>query len=281
MPGNWSSVEVEAAVADYFAMLEMQLRGEAYEKAAHSRALSASLDGRSKGSIEYKHQNISAVLIELGYPWLSGYPPRYNYQRLLAEVVAARVATDATLASAVTLAVDEPAATMDVDSILGRLDLAPEPRREYGRVRERIQPTHARPPVNYLEREARNASLGRAGEEFVMRFEQARLRRLGAAQLADKVGHVAAVLGDGLGFDVRSFEADGRDRLIEVKTTAYGKQTPFFLSKNELEVSRDMDESYYLYRVFRYREDPHLFIVPGALDRSFVLEAVAFSAGIA
>ncbi|WP_242541974.1 protein NO VEIN domain-containing protein [Leptolyngbya sp. Cla-17] len=35
-----------------------------------------------------------------------------------------------------------------------------------------------------------------------------------------------------------TFEADGRDRFIEVKTTAYGKQVPFFVSQNEVMVPR-------------------------------------------
>ncbi|MBK9014392.1 MAG: hypothetical protein IPM82_10040 [Saprospiraceae bacterium] len=37
--------------------------------------------------MEFKHQNISAILIELGQPYLKGYAPRYNYQTLLKEVV--------------------------------------------------------------------------------------------------------------------------------------------------------------------------------------------------
>lgn len=52
--------------------------------------------------------------------------------------------------------------------------------------------------VNYLEMESRNRSLGQAGEEFVVRFETARLIAEGAERLAAMVEHVAATRGDGL-----------------------------------------------------------------------------------
>ena len=59
--GDWTRDEVEATVADYFVMLESELRGESYSKAEHNRRLQQII-GRSRGSVEFKHQNISAVL---------------------------------------------------------------------------------------------------------------------------------------------------------------------------------------------------------------------------
>lgn len=83
---DWTAEEVAAVVADYFAMLADETAGRPYNKREHSRGLQA-VTGRSAGSIEFKHQNISAVLAELGLPWLRGYKPRYNYQdALIAEV---------------------------------------------------------------------------------------------------------------------------------------------------------------------------------------------------
>jgi hypothetical protein len=84
--GDWTRDEVEATVADYFAMLEAELKGEAYSKAEHNRQLQRIID-RSKGSIEFKHQNISAVLINFRQPFIAGYLPRQNYQMLLEQAV--------------------------------------------------------------------------------------------------------------------------------------------------------------------------------------------------
>jgi hypothetical protein len=52
--------------------------------------------------------------------------------------------------------------------------------------------------------------------------------------MADRVEHVSATRGDGFGYDVLSFEPDGRERFIEVKTTAFGAMVPFFVTRNEL-----------------------------------------------
>jgi hypothetical protein len=76
---DWSREEVEATVADYFAMLVAELAGVPYNKAAHRRSLLKVLMHRTEQSVEFKHANISAVLIELGFPYISGYKPRSNY----------------------------------------------------------------------------------------------------------------------------------------------------------------------------------------------------------
>jgi hypothetical protein len=62
---DWSPEEVDLIVADYFDMLRLELDGQTY-KAERNRSLRGRLDARSKGSVEFKHQNISAALLELG-----------------------------------------------------------------------------------------------------------------------------------------------------------------------------------------------------------------------
>src|SRR5262245_3190566 len=81
---DWAADEVRLLVADYFAMLEAELLGRPYRKSDHRKALVPRLAGRSEGSVEFKHQNLSAVLVELGLPYIEGYKPKGNYQSLLA-----------------------------------------------------------------------------------------------------------------------------------------------------------------------------------------------------
>lgn len=64
-------------------MLRLELNGHQYNKTEHRRALMEQLNNRSDGSVEIKHHNISAVLIEMGIPYFDGYKPRFNYQRSL------------------------------------------------------------------------------------------------------------------------------------------------------------------------------------------------------
>jgi hypothetical protein len=134
--------------------------------------------------------------------------------------------------------------------------------------------------VNFLEIEARNRKLGAAGEAFAIRFEVERLWRRGQKGLADRVEHVATTRGDGEGFDILSFDESGRERCIEVKTTTFGAYTPFFVTRNELDVSFERADQYYVYRLFNFREDPKLFMVRGDIGSSFSLDPVQFSARI-
>ena len=276
----WTPLEVEAAVADYFAMLEKELEGEAFDKAEHNRLLRRRLP-RSKGSVEYKHRNISAVLIELGLPYIEGYKPAGNYQGLLLDVVQSQAASARNLLNLVAKEVAKPATAPTVDDILRRLVAAPPSTgesRTYGAVRE--APPHGPGVTNYLMREAQNSSLGAAGEEFVLNFETARLLASGQDRLASRIEQVSVTQGDHAGFDILSFEPDGREKHIEVKTTAFGEFTPFFVSANQVRRSRVKEESYHVYRVFRFRSDPKLFDLPGAIDRSTRLEPVEYIARV-
>ena len=276
MRADWSQAEVEAIVSDYLDMLAAELGGLPYSKSAHRRRLARLLAGRSDGSIERKHQNISAVLINLGCPYISGYKPLRNYQAMLFDVIRDRIAGHKELLRTVAEVVESPAVLPQVEDVLGRLEDPPAPVQS-DRVRENPKPPRVL-SVNYLSREAANMSLGRAGEEFVVGFERARLLASGREQLAERIEHVAVELGDGAGFDVRSFETNGRDRLIEVKTTRFGKETPFFLTRNEVSVSRERKGVYFLYRVFGFRDDPRLFMKHVALDRTCVLDPIQFMA---
>src|SRR5580700_9660416 len=78
----WTRQENDLIVADYFHMLGQELAREPFSKTQHNAELQR-LTRRTKGSIERKHQNISAVLQKLGLPWIFGYKPLPNYQNAL------------------------------------------------------------------------------------------------------------------------------------------------------------------------------------------------------
>lgn len=276
MADGWSREEVEATVADYFAMLQSELRGEAYSKTAHRRQLSRMLANRSDPAIERKHMNISAVLRDLDHPWIDGYKPYSNYQRLLAEVVQARLQDDVAVLGLVRQQVEAPASVPAVTDQRSPWEDPPPGEGKTSGVAEHTPSSYDAVPrigVDYLAMEARNRSLGQAGEEFVLRVEAERLHSMGHRRLADRVEHVARSKGDGLGYDILSFEPNGRERLIEVKTTSFGKRTPFYVSRAELGCSAARSEDYHLYRVFQFRREPRLFSLAGRLDATFRLDA--------
>ncbi len=263
-------------------MLLQQERGERFSKAQHFRALGARLNGRTKAAIEKRHQNTSAALIRLGLPWIDGYKPLSHGETLMLPFVERHVARDAELLRAIARSVE---ARVDVPSIpAGNLrEVAPPAPRLPPDTNEPRAVALSRPwrsPVNYLEREARNASLGRAGEGLVVEFERSRLCSKHRPDLAKKVEHVA-LRDDSAGFDVLSFDVDGKERAIEVKSTAYGAETPFFVTRHERDISIERDMGYHLYRVFRLRDDPRFFALQGSLGRTCVLEAESFRARVA
>ena len=109
-------------------------------------------------------------------------------------------------------------------------------------------------------------------------FEHFRLNLAGQSRLSDHVEHVSVTRGDGLGYDVLSFETDGRERFIEVKTTAFGKDTPFFVSRNELLFAEACAEQFHLYRLFEFRRRPRMFELRGKVQDSVRLDPVSYLA---
>ena len=83
--------------------------------------------------------------------------------------------------------------------------------------------------------------------------------------------------GDGAGYDVASFEADGSPRLIEVKTTNGGPETPFYVTAKEVRVSVERAADYWLYRVYGFSKEPRIYALRGALDgASFTMTPTAY-----
>lgn len=279
MPENWSDAEVRAAVADYFVMYEAERRGHAFNKAEHNRTLRLALNKRSKSSVEMKHQNISAALIDHGLPYLPGYVPYGNYQKIVFEIVGEVIDARPDLVSLVAAEVVQPAPLPSVDDILATLVDPPKltPIKYPGRVGERKT---RRLNVDYLAVEASNRSLGLAGEEHAVRYEIARLLKARRDKLAARVRHISVTEGDGAGFDILSFEESGAERFVEVKTTSYPIATPFYLSRNEVQTSQRLGAQFQLYRLFDFRRKPQLFALPGDLSKSCKLDPVQFRARV-
>ena len=274
----WSTEEVHWVVADYLTMLTLELTGQPYNKTARRNALLPKLNGRTAASIEFKHCNITAVMLQLGFPPLRGYQPRNNFQKSLVEAVTSQVQTRPLLDEAAEAAVQRPAARYEEFNFEGVQTDAPKHDHQV-RVEEEVRHYFAGPVRrDYLEREARNRSLGLSGEVLALQFEKWRLREMGATDLANKVEHVAATRGDGLGYDILSFDVDGRERYVEVKTTAFGQTTPFFVTANEASFARDHASRFKLYRFYEFRARPRMFQLAGAIEQHCRLDPSTFRA---
>lgn len=125
---------------------------------------------------------------------------------------------------------------------------------------------------------------GTKGEEIVVKVEKDKLIASGRKDLADKVKWVSKET-DGLGYDIESFEImpdnTVKDIFIEVKTTSQDITTPFNVSLNEVEISEEKTDAYYIYRVFNLDEkgqDIKYYRIEGSIKENFELIPVSFKA---
>ena len=278
---DWTPSEIDAAIAEYFSMLADEIAGLPFNKAARNRALQAVIP-RGRGSIEFKHQNISAVMLGLGQPWITGYKPAANFQAALVDGVLRWLdAHDDWLRprrsrSAVR---DAAAGQSPFDGLQVR------PAISYGPVpSQRNEP----PPVDpafmaaigrkfdVAARDARNRALGKAGEEAIFLDEQNILRNADRADLARKVRWISEEHGDGFGYDIASFTQDGREKLIEVKTTNGWERTPFHISANELAIAEARRKDWHLVRLYDFARQPQAFVLRPPLDAHVDLTPSSF-----
>jgi hypothetical protein len=226
---------------------------------------------RSEGSIERKLQNISAVLDLLGAEWINGYKPLAHYQDALVSAVEYGLGLEPSFlypASGET-----QLAGLGEDGIL----IPPPPLSD----RDKTLTQAVRRLVGKFdpaERDARNRELGKAGERFVVAFERGRLRRAGREDLANEVRWVSDLDGDGFGYDVRSFEPDGEERLLEIKTTCGHERTAFWLTRREIDVAAEKSETYRIRRVFHFRNRAQMFEIPPPLDGTLSILPAVFKA---
>lgn len=77
MAEDWSDAELEASVDAYLEMARLEEQQMPYSKREVYRELAARFD-RTEKAFEYRMQNISSVLNELGRPWIPGLKPAGN-----------------------------------------------------------------------------------------------------------------------------------------------------------------------------------------------------------
>jgi hypothetical protein len=257
---DWTAAEVDMIVEDYFDMLRQELSGQSYSKSAHRAALSRRLEQRSDGSIEFKHQNISSVLEQLRWPYIRGYKPRDNFQQLLAQAVFNYL--DECGAGLIGVHADKPTIESAVIELpLDKIFVPPPPPRPV-QVAGAFKGGHPL-RIDFEALDTRNRLNGRAGEEFVFRLEKRRLSADGRPDLAGGVEWVAQEQGDGLGYDVASFDSDGTPTMIEVKTTSLGRDAAFFVSRCEIACAEAYGDRFRLYRLFEFPYRPQVFVLRG------------------
>jgi hypothetical protein len=251
-------------------MLRAELAGQHYVKAHVNREVQA-VTGRSRGAVEFKFANISAVLRDIGLPYVLGYQPRGNYQAALQAQVERYLVQDQEIPRLLEeLPASDSASTVQLVEVDPPIVAAPS---TGSRGRTAIG-------VDYLEREARNRDVGLTGEHLVVEHERAWLTAQGRPELSELVTHVPSTLGDGAGYDVSSFLPDGTSHHIEVKATRGTICAPFFLSAAELRHAHERPVAYSIYRVFDLGSNPRFYKLTGDMAQILDLTPISYQARI-
>lgn len=269
---NWTAEENSVLVRAYLDMLRLELTGQAYTKADFRRQVRSLID-RSEGSIEYKLQNVSSALYEINHPFIDGYKPARNLQDALRHAVLRQLDLADDIAHLAFGAVQRGADPPKVD-LAWSIEDAPH-------IEVTPSPTskHRARRVDFVRIEAENHRLGQAGEIAVLQRERKTLQRVGKSDLAERVEHVSQTVGDGLGFDILSFDERGEEKFIEVKTTRRGKLWPMLISRGEVAFSQEESDRFHLYRVYDFNEKrAGLYVLRGDVARSCHLAPMTYQA---
>ncbi len=273
----WSDREIDIIVEDYFEMLDKELKGINFRKTDHNRKVQ-SFTGRTKGSVEYKYQNISAVLDILGCPRIKGYLPAKNIQKALLPGVE-RYLDKFMWESWIDTSSLDSLQKNSLSSFAHQIQViqqTPKPiknptGKEFTRFIRKFDPA---------ERDARMRNIGMLGEQRVFHSEQTRLRNAGRSDLARKVRWVSQEDGDGAGYDILTFTSTGMERFLEVKTTIGHERTPFFISQNEVQFSEENPEHSRIFRVFDLPRIPRAFVLRPPLENELILTPQNFRADL-
>lgn len=153
-------------------------------------------------------------------------------------------------------------------------------------IKNSSKPRKYRPIKKDYIRSNRNKKLaGDAGEEIVLIIEKEKLKNIKRYDLAEKVSWCSKDFGDGLGYDILSYEIDSqgneKEIYIEVKTTTGSIHKPFEVSINEVNFSLENSDSFYIYRVYSLNKtcsNVKYYKVAGAIPDNFELYPTNFIA---
>lgn len=265
---DWTEYEYRLIVATYMEQLQRQMRNEAPDLREAYEFLTVRMPNRSQGAIRMALQNLSGFVLEEGYDAVEGLSPLSNYNHTFVPRLANQwLSENAAQQQAAEESLGLPTERGSTPPDILQIEQNPPTQTEGSQNGRRAGSVGA--SLGHRSQEE-NSVLGRRGEELVIEFERARLIEARRPDLANRIVHVAAS-NDAAGYDILSFEVDGSQRYVEVKTTNGGIRTAFFLSENERLFSNQNSQCYFLYRVYSFSSSPRLYKIRGSVDANFNL----------
>jgi Domain of unknown function (DUF3883) len=283
---NWTYSETELICEFYITELKSYIVFQNNKVLGEATKILKIELGKPTKSIKLKLQHISSILVNSDLPYLEDYKPipraeiditdwteTYNLKKILLErfnrtdltKLLLDLSTKDTfnLKLPITLELDE----IPDENIYDEIGVSEQ------------KSFKIRPKINYVEREIKNSKLGEAGEEWVLNFEKQRLSSIGLERLIEKISWVSKEIGDGLGYDIISYNSNSEQIYIEVKTTCLGKSSAFYLTQREIEVA-NCTINYYIYRVFDFDRGAKIYILENNLAEHLDLVPINYRATV-
>ena len=158
---------------------------------------------------------------------------------------------------------------------LKQIDITEEPKRVQKEKTQKQKKNTKPVKIDFNKMNEAKTDFGKKCEEIIYEYEKQRLRQEGREDEANKVIWASKEIGDGLGYDIESYENhDGTYEkiYIEVKGTDKKDSEPFDVTINEVLVSEKYKEYYYIYRIAKVNtKNPVFYKVRGSISENFEL----------
>lgn len=134
--------------------------------------------------------------------------------------------------------------------------------------------------IDFEKENKKHKRLGERGEQVVLYAERDSLREMGKAKLIKEIKQISKE-NSSAGYDILSFEEDGRNKYIEVKSTnnSPSSKANFIITINEVERAKEL-KNYYIYIVFNVRsKNPKIWILRDPFsfqDKGLTLTPISF-----
>lgn len=284
---NWSYEQSELICTYYIEKLKEFIASREPQKQSEAKEFLMKTLNKSSKAVRLKLHHISSILVNSDLPYLEYFKPipraeidliDWNETNILKRILVDEFNKPDFVKLLSALSSKENYTT-EVEST-AVIESPPEEDVFEHDVDNAEQSLRIRPKINYIEREIRNTKLGEAGEAWVINFEKQRLSSLGLNEMAEQVVWASKSIGDGLGYDLVSFDSNGDKIFIEVKTTCLGKYSAFYLTQKEISTSTKLKNRFFIYRVFDFDKEPKLYTINSNLEESLDLVATTFRATV-
>lgn len=133
--------------------------------------------------------------------------------------------------------------------------------------------------IDFRVRDDNNRTVGDFAEKIILKYEKDYLSN-NRSDMTHLIRQVS-LEDDSLGYDILSYDLDGKEKHIEVKAVSKKPSTyfRFYISENEIRIAQS-DSNYYLYIVFDYTsENPFIYKMPNPFIKNIpgvVIDPIKF-----